>query len=92
MVYLSGGKGKTRRVRNDEAQTCEQGRKVEGGLLEVIHAISAIILWQQSKEVGISGILLSSCLQTNLGVLVVDLVDEKTAGVLQKIEVSFNSI
>ncbi len=63
-----------------------------GGLLEVIHAISAIILWQQSKEVGISSILLSSCLQTNLGVLVVDLVDEKTAGVLQKIGVSFNSI
>jgi hypothetical protein len=85
VVYLSGRKGKTRRVRNDEAQTCEPGRKVEGGLLEVIHAISAIILWQQSEKMRVCGILLSSCLQTNLSVLVVDLVDEETASVLQKI-------
>ncbi len=86
MVYLSAGKGKTRRVRNDEAQTCEPGRKVEGGLLEVIHAISAIILWQQGEEMGVGGVLLAGLLQADLGILVIDLVDEEAASVLHAFE------
>jgi hypothetical protein len=82
------GKGKTRRDGSEKKRHQHANRGGgwgAGELLEVIHAISAIILWQQSKKLGVCGILLSSCLQTNLSVLVVDLVDEETASVLQKI-------
>jgi len=55
-------------------------------LLEVIHAVSAIILRQQSQELGVSGFFLASLFQADLGILVVNLVDEEAASVLQRMK------
>ena len=55
-------------------------------LLEVIHAVSAIILRQHSQELGVSGFSLASLFQADLGILVVNLVDEEAASVLQKMK------
>ena len=93
MVYLSGReekRGGVRGQRKGKQKKRTKKRKTKenrgGELLEIIHAVSAIILWQQSEELSVGGVLLPGCLQTNFGVFVIDLVDEETASVLKKIK------
>lgn len=68
---------------NDNNKNCD--RVGGGGVLEVIHAISAIVLGQLGEELGVGGFSRADLFQTDLSVLVVDLVDKEAASVLRAI-------
>jgi hypothetical protein len=69
---------------NDNNRNCDRVGG-GGGVLEVIHAISAIVVGQLGEELGVGGFSRADLFQTDLSVLVVDLVDEEAASVLRAI-------
>jgi len=77
-----GGGGGREGVRQKKSA----GNGIGGGLLEVIHAISAIVVRQHGEELGVGRVSRAGLIQTNLSVLVVDFVDEEAATVLWTIQ------